>query len=222
MTRFMSSFLDALGLDRCVIVGNSLGGLVAIRLALAQPDRFLSLILVDSSGLGRELHPMIALMSLPWVGELGIALAKSPFGPGQRAVLRMTQMFARYDRAPTTWLAEQRRVAMVPGFLDASLAAVRANSRPWGQREVVLEELHRLTRPTLVLWGGNDAVVPVIHARRAMSRLANAELVVIPQCGHLPHVERPTEFLAAVGSFLARRSSSLGVSELVGPGISTP
>jgi pimeloyl-ACP methyl ester carboxylesterase len=59
MTQFMRSYLDELGVDRCVLVGNSLGGLIAIRLALAQPDRFSALILVDSSGLGPEINPMI-------------------------------------------------------------------------------------------------------------------------------------------------------------------
>jgi pimeloyl-ACP methyl ester carboxylesterase len=208
MTAFMSSYLDSLELDRCIIVGNSLGGLLAIHLALAEPGRFQALILVDSSGLGREIHPLIALMSLPGIGELGIALARSPFGPGQRAVGRLTQMFARFDRAPAAWLAEQRRVAKVPGFLEASLAATRAGIRPWGQTEVVLDELNRLTMPTLVLWGANDAVVPASHARRAMSRLPNAKLALIPHCGHLPHVERPSEFLSAVVPF-AQRSAKL-------------
>jgi pimeloyl-ACP methyl ester carboxylesterase len=203
MTEFMGSYLDVLGLDRCVIVGSSLGGLVAIRLALAQPDRFPALILVDSSGLGREIHPLIALMSLPGIGELALAIARSPFGPGQRAIARLTQMFARFDRAPASWLAEQRRVATVSGFLEASLAAIRAGVRPWGQVAVVLDELHRLTMPTLVIWGVNDIVVPVLHSRRAVTRLPNAELVPIPQCGHLPHVERPMEFTDAVVPFLA-------------------
>ncbi len=208
MTQFMSSWLDALELDACMVVGNSLGGLLAIRLALDQPKRFSALVLVDSSGLGREIHPMLALMSMPWMGELGIALARLPMGPGQRAMARLTQMFARFDRAPAAWLAEQRRVAAVPGFLEASLAATRAGVRPWGQTEVVLEELHRLAMPTLVIWGANDVVVPAVHGRRAISRLPKAELALIPQCGHLPQVERPSEFLSAVLPFAQRAAGA--------------
>ena len=207
MTSFMCSYLDGLELDRCIIAGNSLGGLLSIRLALTQPERFRGLVVVDSSGLGREIHPMLALMSMPWIGELAIAVARSPLGPGQRAVARMMQMFARFDRAPADWLAEQRRIARVPGFLEASLAAVRAGVGPWGQTELVLEELDRLTMPTMVIWGANDLVVPAVHAVRARKCLRNGQLALIPQCGHLPHVERPSEFLSAVMPFAQRAAA---------------
>jgi pimeloyl-ACP methyl ester carboxylesterase len=204
MTGFMSDYLDALGVDRCVIVGSSLGGLLAVRLVLAHPSRFVGLILVGSSGLGREVHPALAMMSLPAMGEAGIAMARWPLGTRARALARLTQMFARYDRAPAAWLAEQRRLAAVPGFLEASLAANRAGVRPWGQVEIVLDDLERIALPTLVVWGANDLVVPLSHARRAVDHLPDGELVVVPQCGHLPHVERSQEFLAAVIPFLER------------------
>jgi pimeloyl-ACP methyl ester carboxylesterase len=204
ITNFMSAYLETLSIDRCILVGSSLGGLVAIRLALAQPSRVRALVLLDTSGLGRELNPMIALMSVPGVGEVSVSLARWPLGPGARAIGRLTLMFARYDRAPASWLAEQRRVALVPGFLEASLAAIRAGTRPWGQVEIALQDLERLSMPTLVIWGANDVVVPLFHATRAMRSLQDGELVVISECGHLPHVERPQEFIAALDPFLAR------------------
>lgn len=68
------------------------------------------------------------------------------------------------------------------------------------------DELNRFTMPTMVIWEANDVIVALSHARRAMSRLPKAELAVIPGCGHLPHVERPQEFLAAVVPFLTRRA----------------
>jgi hypothetical protein len=63
--------------------------------------------------------------------QLALAISRSPFGPGQRAIARLTQMFARFDRAPASWVAEQRRVATVSGFLEASLAIIRPGVRPW-------------------------------------------------------------------------------------------
>jgi pimeloyl-ACP methyl ester carboxylesterase len=209
MTRFMRGFLDALGLDRCVLVGHSIGGLVALRLALADPDRFPALVLLDSAGLGPEVSPLLALESLPWAGEFAVATARSPFGGSLRALSRLSQLFWRYDRAPASWLAEQRRLALLPGFLDASIAAKRAVLGPVGQREVLLDQLHRLPMPTLVVWGANDGVVPVVHAHSAVHRLPHAELAVIPQCGHTAHVERPEEFLGALVPFLSRHRNHL-------------
>jgi pimeloyl-ACP methyl ester carboxylesterase len=209
MTQFTNRFLDALGLDRCALVGHSIGGLVAIRLALADPGRFPALVLLDSTGLGWEVNPILAIEALPVVGEFAIAAARSPFGDTLRAISRLSQLFWRPDRAPAGWLAEQRRLATLSGFLDASIAAKRAVLGPWGQREVLLDQLHRLTMPTLVMWGANDAVVPVVHARRAMRRLPHAELAVISECGHMAHVERPEEFLRALVPFLARHRNPL-------------
>ncbi len=207
MTQFIRRFLDALALDPCILVGHSIGGLVALRLALDDPDRFPALVLLDSTGLGREVSPLLALESLPWAGEFAIAAARSPFGGSLRAMSRLSQLFWRPDRAPAGWLAEQRRLALLPGFLDASIAAKRAMLGPWGQREVLLDELHRLPMPTLVVWGANDAVVPAVHAQRAVHRLPHAELAVIPQCGHMAHVERPEKFLRALLPFLARHGN---------------
>lgn len=203
LTEFMSRFLDALELDRCVLVGNSLGGQTALRLALAEPERFPALVLLDSSGLGWEVNPSLAIETLPFAGELAAAFARAPFGGALRQMSRVSELFWRYDRAPASWLAEQSRLAALPGFLDAAIAAKRAVIGPWGQREVLLDQLHRLMMPTLVAWGANDAVVPVVHAHRAVDRLPNGELAVIPDCGHMAHVERPDEFLAALLPFLA-------------------
>jgi pimeloyl-ACP methyl ester carboxylesterase len=211
MTQFIRRCLDALALDRCVLVGHSIGGLVALRLALADPDRFPALVLLDSTGLGPEVNPLLALESLPVVGEFAIATARSPFGDTLRALSRVSQLFWRPDRAPAGWLAEQRRLALLPGFLDASIAAKRAVLGPWGQREVLLDQLHNLRMPTLVMWGANDAIVPVVHAQRAVRRLPDAELAVVSQCGHMAHVERPEEFLGALVPFLTRHRHHLRV-----------
>ena len=73
---------------------------------------------------------------------------------------------------------------------------------PSGQREVLRDRLAELAMPTLIVWGQRDRVVPLAQARDAVGRLRLARLVVIPDCGHLPQIERPELFLAALGSFL--------------------
>jgi len=203
LTGFMSRFLDALQLERCVLVGNSLGGQTALHLALSEPERFPALVLLDSSGLGWEVNPSLAFETLPFAGEFATAFARSPFGGALRQMSRVSELFWRKERAPASWLEEQRRLALLPGFLDAAIAAKRAVIGPWGQREVLLDQLHRLAMPTLVVWGANDAVLPVAHAHQAIDRLPNGELAVIADCGHMPHVERPDELLGVLLPFLA-------------------
>ncbi len=83
--RFVGAFLDALGHERAIVIGSSLGGLVAIRFALDAPGRVGALGLVDSAGLGRAINPSFPSLTLTGWGELATAWAKTPLGAEQRA-----------------------------------------------------------------------------------------------------------------------------------------
>lgn len=205
---FIGKFLDALEIERAVIVGNSLGGLVALRLALSEPTRVTALGLVDSAGLGREVHHALRQPTLPGQGEMTVALGKTPLGATGRTWLRIPLLFAHPERVPAQWLEEQQRLAQLPGFLEAVVAALRAQVDPGGQREVLLEELPRLRIPTLIVWGASDLIFPKSQAQEALSRLERGSLQLIPDCGHLPHVECPDKFLDALDSFLREQALS--------------
>lgn len=199
----VAGLLGAIGIERATLVGHSLGGLIALRTALRCPARIEALALVDSVGLGREVNPLLVLSSLPGYGELAGAWSATAVGAEQRALVRSFLLFARPDRAPDQWWDDQRRLARTPGFLAAALAAQRSVVGPLGQRERVLDELPRLAVPVLVVWADSDVVVPVTHARRAMDRLRDGRLAILPACGHLAPVERPKELVAALEGFLA-------------------
>ena len=205
--RVLEGFLEARGIERSVLVGNSQGGLTALRLALAQPERVAGLVLVASAGLGREISPVFLPLIWPGTGDLGVAWARTPLGALQRAWSRAALLFARPWRAPASWIAEQQRAAQLPGFLEAQLSALRAQIGPWGQREVLLEQLPHLAAPVLVVWGKHDRVVPLSQAHAAMARLRRGRLAVIPEAGHLPQVEQPALFAETVGSFLAQHQA---------------
>ena len=79
-TSFISRYLDALGIERAAVAGNSLGGLVALRLALAEPERVSALGLIDSAGLGREINYALRARALPGYGELTITWSRTPPG----------------------------------------------------------------------------------------------------------------------------------------------
>jgi pimeloyl-ACP methyl ester carboxylesterase len=199
---FVSSYLDTLGLERTAVVGNSLGGLVALRLALSEPTRVSALGLVASAGLGREVTYALRLPTLPGYGEVAVAWGKTPFGAAQRAWLRVPLLFARPERVPAEWITEHHRLAQLPGFMEAVEAALRAQVDLRGQREVLVDQLPHLGMPTLVVWGERDRVFPYSQAHRAVPRLREGILELIPDCGHLPHVERPDRFAAILGRFL--------------------
>jgi 2-hydroxy-6-oxonona-2,4-dienedioate hydrolase len=200
--RFVGAYLDALGLERAALVGNSLGGLVALRLALSEPARVRALGLVASAGLGRAVTYALRLPTLPGYGEAAIAWGKTPLGAAQRAWLRVPLLFARPERVPVEWITEQTRIAQLSGFTEATISALRAHVDMGGQREVFADQLPHLEIPTLIVWGKRDRVFPYSQAQKAVSCLRRGFLELIPDCGHLPQIERPDRFAAILGQFL--------------------
>jgi 4,5:9,10-diseco-3-hydroxy-5,9,17-trioxoandrosta-1(10),2-diene-4-oate hydrolase len=205
---FIGSFLDAVGVESAVVVGNSFGGLSALHLALSEPARVSALVLSDSAGLDRAVNPALATISFPRTGPLVTALAKTRPGAAQRALGRALLMFARPWQIPLKWLKDQYRLAQLPNFTEATLATLRSAVGPAGQREVLLDELPRLQMPTLIVWGIEDRVLPYWQAQDALTRLKNGSLELIPNCGHLPHVEQPERFVSILGDFLGERGPS--------------
>jgi pimeloyl-ACP methyl ester carboxylesterase len=212
--RFLGAFLDAIAIPTAAVIGNSFGGLVALRFALAASGRVSALGLIDSAGLGVAMTPVATSLALPGYGEAAIGWGRTPFGAAQRNWLRDTLLFARPGRVPAAWYAEQERLARRPGFAAATLAALRAIAGPGGQREVLLWQLSRLAMPTLVLWGANDLVFPAWQAYAASARLQRGRLAVLPNCGHLPHIERPAETVSAIADLLrlAERHTQLSTA----------
>jgi len=200
---FVADFLDTLGIGPPIdVVGHSVGGAVALRLALADPARIRTLTLVDSAGLGLDVHPLLALDTLPIIGELAILLSRLPGGDLGRTTMSAAMLFAQPWRVPAEFFTEHHALGRRPGQLEASTAMARALFGPNGQRQVLLDQLPSLTTPTLVVWGGCDYLLPAYHAQVAVNLLPNGRLSVFPDCGHLPHVERPDRFSAVLSDWL--------------------
>src|SRR5919202_1913680 len=205
--RFVVAFVDALEIRPATFVGNSLGGLIALRLALSEPARVTALVLVDSAGLGRTINPAFTSVNVPGLGEAAMPLWRTPIGAYQRAWGRTALLFAHPPgTVPREWLAEQCRLGPSPGHLEAHMTVLRAVVSPLGKREVLVNRLPSLKIPTLVVWGARDRVFPESQAREAVARLPEGSLALIPDCGHMPHVECPDRFLAALGRFIGRRA----------------
>ncbi len=129
-------------------------------------------------------------------------MAKTRPGAAQRALGRGALLFARPQQIPSKWLEDQYRLAQLPNFTEAALATLSSTIGPSGQREVLLDELPRLQMPTLIVWGIEDRVLPYWQAQDALTRLKKGSLELIPNCGHLPHVEQPERFVSILDGFL--------------------
>lgn len=206
------AFMDALGLSRAVVAGNSLGGLVAIMLAAAWPERVEALIPVDPALPNDGPRPPIkhvgALFAptLPVVGEALFAryLRREP-----RAVL--DEALQRNFADPTN-LSEAMYAARLAeaharqARTEQVLSVTRSNRQMmWaltGRREVIWRTVRSLSIPTLFVWGDQDRLVPSHIGERAVGEVAGAQLVVLENCGHNPQLECPQEFSAATIAFV--------------------
>lgn len=204
LTAFVVSLLDQLDLKRVRVIGHSLGGLIAVHLALRHPGRVPALTLIGSAGLGVEINPMVRSQIVPGTGEFLTLWGKTPLGAWQWSVGLSHLLFAKPWSIPWPWYDRLYRMALLPGYLEATLLTLRAVNTLWGQREseIVLDELHRLNMPTLVLWGDRDLIFPVRHGRSAVAHLPRGRLEVLPGCGHTAQVEQPERVAAALSSFL--------------------
>jgi len=194
---FVTAMLDALGIERCVLAGNSFGGAVAWQTTLAlPPDRVQQLILVDAAGypLVSESVPIAfriarvpvlsSLMSVTLPRGLVESSVRNVYGTPDRITPELI------DRYYEISLREGNRAALVERFAQA----------PHGQHA---DRIGEIQVPTLILWGGRDRLIPPEHGERFHRDIAGSRLVVFPELGHVPHEEDPAATVAIVRDFLA-------------------
>lgn len=189
--------MDQLGIGEAVLVGNSAGGAVAMLAALEHPERVKALILIDPavySG-GNPVPGLRALFNTPQLRHLGPLIARQIQGWGLD--------FARsawFDPTKITdeiWAGYQQPLQVANW--DRALWELTAANAPTG----LPDRLAELTLPVLVITGDSDTIVPTELSVRLAEELPDAELVVIPNCGHVPHEECPQAVLDAIEAFLA-------------------
>lgn len=196
---FVHQLADVLEIDRFHLVGQSLGGAIAYMAAVWRPERVRSLTLVAPGGLGAEFARELRLLTIPGMSLLGF-LRSSP--AGARAALAScfhdpsrisSELLAEVDRYGPPCFAEVCRVLRAGATLLGVRESVR---RPWVARA------HRYSGPALVIWGEDDQVIPAAHAERARGLAPQADIRLVPSCGHLVMCERPDEFLEILIPFL--------------------
>lgn len=200
LSEFVNAFTAALKLDRFSLIGNSLGGGIALQFVLSYPQQIEKLVLVNSLGLGQAVSWSLRLANLPWVDRL--------YKP-TRSSTAFTLKQAVDDPSIITeeWINTFYELLSLPGAPEALIAQIRASVDWSGVRaevyQPIVDRLPTLAAPTLVVWGKQDPILPVAHAQVAMQRLPNAQLQIFDRCGHWSNFERAAEFNRRVAEFLS-------------------
>jgi pimeloyl-ACP methyl ester carboxylesterase len=200
-TCFLDDFMDILNLEKVNLVGQSLGGGIALNYAIQFPQKVNKLVLAGSAGLGREVVWTLRLKSIPFLGEL--------ISVRSRKGVELSFKLAVCNQALITkdFVELYYEFFSQPRFQKFSLRIVRSIINIRGARDEVLapiqDNLDRVTQPTLIIWGEKDRVLPLKHAYHARERLPNARLEIFEGCGHIPFFERAEEFNHLVLDFLA-------------------
>jgi pimeloyl-ACP methyl ester carboxylesterase len=203
--RFVRDFCERLGIERCSLVGNSMGGFIATEVAITEPERVDELVLVSAAGItwARARREPAAL-----IGRLGMAAAplalKFQLSGIRRPGLRH-RAFRGVFHDPNSLRRELLLENVVPAF-NSSPGYFDSLTTLFGYD--IRHRLEEIEVPTLIVWGRNDRVVPVPAALSYKRRIGdNAELVIFDECGHVPQLERPLRFNRVLERFLAEHGT---------------
>jgi pimeloyl-ACP methyl ester carboxylesterase len=186
------AFLDAHDIDKTAIVGNSLGGRVALQMATDRPDRISRMVLMGTPGVGMTLSEgLVALRG---------------YQPSHDAMRDLLRNYFAVD--PTMITDELVSIRYEASIADGAYEAYRAmffDPRHSGSELGITEsEARAITTPTLLVHGREDKVVPMQVSVTMLGLLPNADLHVFSRCGHWTQIERADEFSALVTDYLAR------------------
>ncbi|MEZ5310094.1 MAG: alpha/beta fold hydrolase [Microthrixaceae bacterium] len=200
---FLRDLLVTLGHERATIVGQSLGGGVAMQFAYQFPQRVERLALVGAGGLGEEVNPVLRLLALPGVD----LLLPFVFQPWIRELSRLAGEWTKYiGMEPTTATTEMWRAYASltdPETRSAFVHTLKAVIDHRGQRVSAHDKLYLAQDlPTLIVWGSDDPIIPVSHAQAALESLPGSRVEILEGLGHFPHSEDPYRFSKLLVDFV--------------------
>jgi len=191
--KLIADLMDQLGVSRASLIGNSLGGRIAWTFAALHPERVDRLVLISPDGFaspgfayGKAPKTPLVMRALPYTAPRGLLRAN------------LAIAYAEPGALSETTLSRYRDLMLAPGVRRAILARME---------QTILQDpaplLARIQAPTLLLWGEKDGMIPIANSSDYMRYLPHAVLVRLPNLGHVPFEEKPTQSLAPVARFLA-------------------
>ncbi|MCU7728165.1 alpha/beta fold hydrolase [Actinoplanes sp. KI2] len=196
--------LDAIGETRPIhLMGNSLGGAVSMQMVVEDPARVSTLTLVNSAGFGREVTFALRALAIPGMGKQLLAHIDRRTAPRLERTL-----FASREMVTPERIEMAIRLARQPDFravyleIARALGGIRGVAAGW--RSELLPRVARHAKPTLVVWGDRDHILPVSHLPAARAAFPDAQWHLFERTGHMPQLERPAEFAQLVRPLLAQ------------------
>lgn len=187
---FLDQFCKQLKIERASLVGNSMGGWIAALFTAAYPDRVDKLVLADAGGYavpkGFDTRQFYGLN--PTTREGMSVLVKKVF----------YNKFFHTDAAIDQAIAA--RLAAGDGYTINSITESIIRGE-----DLLDEPVKTIKRPTLIVWGREDGLIPLSDGERMNKDIAGSKLIVFDQCGHVPNIEKAMEFNAAVIKFLGEK-----------------
>jgi pimeloyl-ACP methyl ester carboxylesterase len=179
---FYLDFLQQLDLDNVHLVGTSLGGWIAAELAVRDTARLASLTLADAAGI-----------HVPGVPRI------DPFLRSDEQ--RIRDFFYDQSRADAM-IARVLKPELEEAVAKNRVATARLAWQPRNHDPHLHKWLHRIEVPTLIVWGANDKLFPPEYAEVWQRLIPGSTAVIIPECGHVPHIEKPDAFVAELTQFI--------------------
>jgi pimeloyl-ACP methyl ester carboxylesterase len=182
LANFYLDFLDQLDLRGVHLVGSSLGGWIAADLAVRDSARLASLTLIDAAGIHVD----------------GVAQVDTFLTNEEQ---RIRDLFYDQELAEAV-IAGSQRPELEDAALKNRMMTAKLSWQPRNHDPHLRKWLHRIKVPTLLVWGEHDRVFPKDYAVAYQQLIPGAKVVVIPECGHLPHVEKGDVFAAELETFI--------------------
>jgi len=183
---YYNDLLDALQLESVHVVGHSMGGMIGAEFAALSPHRVHRLVLDNAVGLWLDDHPIADFFAMT-PDQLAIALWHDPTSAVAQAMMAVPQD----EKAQlAAYLIRMQHLSTAGKFL-------------WPIPDKGLKKrIHRITAPTLIIWGQSDGLAPVVYAQAFQQRIPGSRVTIMPRCGHMPMYEDPAGFVSAVTGFL--------------------
>ena len=193
---FLARFLDRLGIEKAVVVGNSMGGAVAGWLAVRHPEKVEKLVLVDSAGLRMPLLELMAGLVALTPPKQMVSLVEMISPRSEKALSRLPE-------------SEQNRALLAQARYDSELRACSSRAMRRSilslTKDLLDGNLKQIQAPTLIIWGDNDRTLSVKNAHKFKKKIPKAELKIIPQGGHTPMQNTPEQFLKVLKEFIEEK-----------------
>jgi pimeloyl-ACP methyl ester carboxylesterase len=184
------------------VIGHSMGGGVALmtyfKVRQDDPARIKKLVLIDSAGYPQKMPLFIWLAKVPVLSSVGGGLVSPRF----LTALALRKCYYHKNRITDEQIDTYAYYASLPGAREAVVATAQQIMPE--DIEAIASQYHTISVPVLIIWGEEDEVVPLSVGKQFRRDIPNSEMLILPQCGHIPQEEEAQETTRIVKAFLKK------------------